>query len=646
MASLCIQSGAAIDTSQSGRILDDFKERQKDILFDTNSFGGTGANDIIEQEYVMNWLDALKTRLQAIENVYHEKKSATTAVRASLEEAIKALDTSITNTEQSILDTTTMISQKQIKIQELQANSLSIKIRIKQHRKVILEYLANLYTQGNLVLDDSGWVDIIKGMVLTEDDTDFALSDLTYKTLVMQMGQKFVNDYRDLVRELYLVWVQVQSEEQNLKDVKLKLETQKKNIEAQKGERQRLLEITKWQEALYIQYIASQQQAQAQIQKSWQDAADKYKDSFDELLKKYNCPTTSEDSPLSADCIRIRQFFANEKELAKSALREWTPNILDWPVPSRKITTFFHDPEYYRWLGSQHEAIDIGTDQGTNIVAPADGYVYYTLEPTSGWYSYMAVKHRDGYVTVYGHLSEIVAKRLQFVRKGEVIAKSGWAVGTPGAGPMTSGPHLHFEVWKDQEPVDPLRYLPMADIDYKSLPGIYQDKFIADIVEKSGNQADAAKYQKRFVIKGDTESERQKYLLKMYATKDFQNWDLWVDSALSAKVDPSFLMCIGLAESTLGNHLKTPYNVGNVWNTDDGGTYAFNSPREGIEWMTSTLNNKFLWGYTRVSELSRWWNSNWPIYASSISGWHSNIIRCMSALKWRFVEDGYEFRIK
>lgn len=80
-----------------------------------------------------------------------------------------------------------MIRQKKIKIQELHASSVSLKVRIAKHRKIILDYLANLYSQGNLVLDDGGGVDLVKGMIMTENDTDYVLSDITYKTLVMQM---------------------------------------------------------------------------------------------------------------------------------------------------------------------------------------------------------------------------------------------------------------------------------------------------------------------------------------------------------------------------------------------------------------------------------------------------------------------------
>ena len=40
------------------------------------------------------------------------------------------------------------------------------------------------------------------------------------------------------------------------------------------------------------------------------------------------------------------------------------------------------------------------------------------------------------------------------------------------------------------------------------------------------------------------------------------------------------MMCIGLAETTLGNRLKTPYNIGNIGNTDNGGTYSFDSPEQ------------------------------------------------------------------
>jgi hypothetical protein len=73
-----------------------------------------------------------------------------------------------------------------------------------------------------------------------------------------------------------------------------------------------------------------------------------------------------------------------------------------------------------------------------------------------------------------------------------------------------------------------------------------------------------------FILIGASEAERQKYLLSHYATLDFQDWQLWLNTSLAGKIDPSFMMCVGLAESTLGNHLKTPYNIGNIGNTDSG----------------------------------------------------------------------------
>ncbi len=638
--------GSAIDPTTSGRILDNFKAEQSDILFESAPFEIRDASKILEDEYAMNGLESLKNRLQTMQWVYQTKKDAIGEVRVSLEQALAVLTESIRVTSESITQTNLDIKIKQTRIQQLQSDGLILRTRIREHRSIILAYLKNIYSEWNAIIDTVGNIDLIKSMILTTEDSDFTLSDITYKTLITQMGQQFVDEYRALVRAYYLSSIQSQNEQSALETLRLGLENQSMTLESQKSEREKLLEITQWQEALYVQYIASQQTAQAQVEVLWKEASDRYSESFDLLLAKYNCNKTKKTDTQIVECARIRQYFINEKELAKWEKRVDTPNIFDWPVSSRRITTYFHDADYYQALHSQHEAIDIATPQGSDISAPADGYVTYILPPVPGWYSYMAIKHADWLLTVYGHLSEVLVSKYEFVKRWQIIAKSGGAVGTPGAGPMTSGAHLHFEVWSNRESVDPLRYLSLASMDYATLLPLYQDKFLTDIVELSGTGTDTTGYKKKFNLVGTDETERQKYLLATYATPDFNQWQMWVDTALDAHIDPSFMICIGLAETTLGNHLKTPYNIGNIGNTDSGSTYSFASPAEWLEWMTATFNNKYLGKYTHLSELSRWGNPNWAIYASSNSNWHNNTIRCLSALKGEFVKDDFEFRIK
>ena len=179
--------GSAIDPTTSGRILDNFKREQSDILFESSPLDSNDASKILEQEYAMNGLDSLKNRLQSMQSAYQGKKDAVSEVRVSLEKALEVLAESIRVTTESIDTTSIDITNKQIKIQELRSVEISLRARISEHRTIILAYLTNIYSEGNSILDTAGNVDIIKAMILTRSDTDYSLSDITYKTLVTQM---------------------------------------------------------------------------------------------------------------------------------------------------------------------------------------------------------------------------------------------------------------------------------------------------------------------------------------------------------------------------------------------------------------------------------------------------------------------------
>ena len=125
-------------------------------------------------------------------------------------------------------------------------------------------------------------------------------------------------------------------------------------------------------------------------------------------------------------------------------------NIPSYPpvegfVSQRMESTFFNTDK-------AHGGIDIVAKEGTPISSASSGVVVF-----SGWTYEMGnliiIYHGGGYITHYGHNQKNLVSRLDIVKRGDVIGY----VGNTG---ISSGPHLHFEIWKGDSSIDPLLYFP------------------------------------------------------------------------------------------------------------------------------------------------------------------------------------------
>lgn len=158
-----------------------------------------------------------------------------------------------------------------------------------------------------------------------------------------------------------------------------------------------------------------------------------------------------------------------ERELVQKGLMEDNPDRFAqrrergigefvWPVSGR-VTAGYRDPSYFAFFGIQHQGVDIAVPQGSAVAAAADGIVFTVRMGGARGYTYVLIGHRDGYATLYGHLSSVLVQAGDQVYQGQVIGLSGATPGTEGAGPMTTGPHLHVEMMRNGQRVDPLGVL-------------------------------------------------------------------------------------------------------------------------------------------------------------------------------------------
>ncbi|TWH46944.1 peptidoglycan DD-metalloendopeptidase family protein [Sporomusa sp. KB1] len=131
---------------------------------------------------------------------------------------------------------------------------------------------------------------------------------------------------------------------------------------------------------------------------------------------------------------------------ADTAVARASASRFIWPTKGEISSSFG-----WRW-GRLHAGVDIANDIGTYVMSARAGRVIW-----AGWrggYGYaVMLDHGGGYVSLYGHLDDYFVEIGQYVRAGQRIA----SMGSTG---NSTGPHLHFEIQRDGQPVDPMGFLP------------------------------------------------------------------------------------------------------------------------------------------------------------------------------------------
>jgi len=140
-----------------------------------------------------------------------------------------------------------------------------------------------------------------------------------------------------------------------------------------------------------------------------------------------------------------------EADLSMQALvKSVTPSML----PVRGYMTDGHgmrpDP-FNRSARDYHTGVDISAPHGTRVVAPADGTVVFAGY-RAGYGNVIVIDHKFGVITRFGHLSKYNVQPGQRISRSDVIGY----VGSTG---RSTGPHLHFEIWVHNKPVNPAKYL-------------------------------------------------------------------------------------------------------------------------------------------------------------------------------------------
>lgn len=393
------------------------------VFCDTTKFvqGQTEAGINEEVRNLNSEISNKKSRIKAIQEQqekYSQSIKKMQADRASLNNHIAILDNKMENTQLDIEMNQVEIEKTEL---EIMKNDLEIEEKteeIEKEKEHVANILRLLYKKENTAPLE---------VLLVNDSLGDFLNQMKYLEDVSGEVKDSLNNLESLKKQL-------DKEKENLEEKKAELDSLKQELTAKKDQLDSELENKNY---VLMQVNSSEKQ-------------------YQRLLAQ----AREEQQAVASDIVSIEKQIRDKMSKLQQDKLEMNDAGLIWPVTKNTITAFFHDPDYPFRNIFEHPAVDIRAGQGSTLKAAASGYVARVKTGGATGYGYIMLVHGDGLSTVYGHVSKIYVKEDDYVVQGQTIGLSGGMPGTPGAGPLTTGPHLHFEVRSNGIPVNPLNYLP------------------------------------------------------------------------------------------------------------------------------------------------------------------------------------------
>jgi murein DD-endopeptidase MepM/ murein hydrolase activator NlpD len=362
-------------------------------------------------------IDKLKESVK----VYEQNIQVAQAQTVTLKNQLSILDGQIYKNNLQLEITEKQLAKLNLEIKKTADNIAKTTEKVNQNNKNLGEYLrqVNLYDQEDFLT-----------VLITNDSFSDFFDQVNYLEDIQEQIKQLLFELKKEKKELEENYVVLN----NKKD---ELDTFEKKLAQQKD---RLLESRKAKDKLLIETKSSEK-------------------TFKSMISKLRLEQDEINNSIISLEVSVRQKLRAQEEKNRPLDIDKEAQ-LSWPVnPARGISAYFHDPEYpFRHI-FEHPAIDVRASQGTSIRSAESGVVLKARDAGYG-YSYVMIIHGGGISTVYGHLSRIDVAQDEYVVKGQVIGAVGGMPGTRGAGLLTTGPHLHFEVRKEGIPVNPIEYLP------------------------------------------------------------------------------------------------------------------------------------------------------------------------------------------
>jgi len=390
-----------------------FKTRLVAALLSGVVLCGTPAYIMAEDEDLTNQLDSIQQQV----NQQNAAKADAETVIGSVSEQLRQIEEQL---RQATAELGTIKEQRVAVENDIILNERQLaeaQKRLEGRESVFYKRVRDIYINGRL-----SYLDVVIG---SKDFSDFANR--------LEVLKRIIDSDITLINEIKKERAEIEAHKQKLEADRAKLVELEKaalakqaEIEQKKAERNVVLQKAQNDRATAMQAIEELNASSAQVSA---------------MLKERQAARAAAAAA------------AAQSSGGQGASDNWVQGTgqLGWPV-SGEITSPYGYRVHPIWGTTiYHSGIDIGVDEGTPVHAADGGVVVW-----SGWmggYGYaVVIDHGNGLSTLYGHNSELAVDEGQSVAKGQVISYAG-STGN------STGPHVHFEVRANGDPVDPMGYL-------------------------------------------------------------------------------------------------------------------------------------------------------------------------------------------